>query len=171
MKSGEAPDPNVQIKAPAPAASAQPAAPVGDLAPAFREACFKNIDALVKATAAFNTPNKGLLVSAVDIYIKVLKSQEAVIKTMANSLTAKNCEFITKIIIDSKKEVFKMGGPKGKEMKEHLMVIEDTFEIFYWFMRSDDPEEFKIMLGENFGTIDFSGSKVRSKDGEHKVWF
>ena len=92
MKSGEAPDPNVQIKAPAAqAASAQPAAPVGDLAPAFREACFKNIDALVKATAAFNTPNKGLLVSAVDIYLKVVKSQEAVMKTMANSLEAKNC--------------------------------------------------------------------------------
>ena len=50
-----------------------------------------------------------------------------------------------------KDKLFKMGGPKGKEFKQHLMVIEDSIELFYWFMRDDDPEEFKNMVGENVG--------------------
>jgi hypothetical protein len=69
---------------------------------------------------------------------------------------------MTALISDTKAKIFKMGGPKGKEFKTHLMVIEDSTELFYWFLRSQDPEEFKTMIGENFGTIDFSGSKVRS---------
>jgi len=43
--------------------------------------------------------------------------------------------------------------------------------LFYWFLRPDDPEEFKDMVGENFGGIDFSGAKVRELDGLHKAWF
>lgn len=31
------------------------------------------------------------------------------------------------------------------------MVIEDTIELFYWFLRDNDPEEFKSMIGENVG--------------------
>ena len=90
---------------------------------------------------------------------------------MATSATARNTDHMTKIITDSKAKVFKMGGPKGKEFKDHMMVIEDTFEIFYWFLRPDDAEEFKTMVGENFGGIDFSGTKVRGQEGHHKVWF
>jgi len=70
----------------------------------------------LKATAAFDTPNKQLLVDAVDFYLKMLKSQEAVIMTMGNC-KKENANGMTAIITNTKEKVFKMGGPKGKEFK------------------------------------------------------
>ena len=62
----------------------------------------------------------------------------------------------------SKDKIFKMGGPKGKEYKDHLRTLEDIFDIFYWFDIPDDDDG-KAMLDEWSGLIDFS--KVRSLDG------
>ena len=67
-----------------------------------------------------------------------------------------------------KKKIFNMGGPKGKEFKEHLRTLEDIFDIFYWYDVPDD-EDGQSMLDDWFGAIDFS--KVRSMDGIHKAWF
>jgi len=129
------------------------------------------VDALLKATQAFETPNKEILAKAVDLYLKMLKSQEAIIRTMGSSKETMKTDGMTAIITDTKEKVFKMGGPKGKEFKQHLLVIEDTCELFYWFLRPDDPEDFKSMVAENFGGIDFPGAKVREQDGLHKAWY
>lgn len=64
-----------------------------------------------------------------------------------------------------------MGGPKGKEFKEHLMVIEDSFAIFYWPSAPTVKDDFKTFVTESCGAIDFSGMKVRNQEGLHKAWF
>jgi len=71
----------------------------------------------LKATEAFDTPNKQLLATAVDLYLKMLKSQEAVIRTMGTSKETMKTDSMTAIITNTKEKLFKMGGPKGKEFK------------------------------------------------------
>ena len=155
----------------APAQAAPSGGASDELVAAFHKACFGNLDNLLKATNAIDTPNKKILADGVDLYIKMLKSQEAIIRTMGTSKETMSTDDMTAIVTNTKDKLFKMGGPKGKEFKFHLLVIEDTCELFYWFLRPDDPVEFKEMLGENFGGIDFSGAKVRDQEGLHKTWF
>ena len=61
-----------------------------------------------------------------------------------------------------------MGGPKGKEYKDHLRTLEDIFDLFNWF-GLPDSDDGMAMLDDWFGAIDFS--KVRGKDGIDKTWF
>lgn len=62
-----------------------------------------------------------------------------------------------------------MGGPKGKEYKDHLRTLEDIFNIFNWFTLDLNGEDGLAYFDDCFGSIDFS--KVRGKDGLDKTWF
>lgn len=71
----------------------------------------------MKATEVFDTPNKKILADGVDLYMKMLKSQEAVIRTMGSCKETMKTDDMTEILNNTKDKLFKMGGPKGKEFK------------------------------------------------------
>ena len=66
-----------------------------EMATRFTSDCFRSIDDLLEATNAFDTPNKALLVTAVDLYLKTLSAQEAVLRTMASSAKCLNKDLMT----------------------------------------------------------------------------
>jgi len=125
---------------------------------------------LEKATAAFDTENKKRIVDGVNVYLSTVRNNEFIIQTMAacKEPSSSDMGVITKQIETEKKKIFAMGGPKGKEYKEHLRTLEDIYDIFYWYDIPDD-ENGKGMIDEWGGVIDFS--KVRGQDGAHKTWF
>ena len=51
----------------------------------------------------------------------------------------------------------------------HLRVIEDSTNIFIWYLLPQDEEEFKEQFGDFFAACDFQGAKL-TKD-EEKKWF
>lgn len=53
----------------------------------------------------------------------------------------------------------------------HLRCLEDSVNLFAWFMCSDGKEEFMAQLGDFFGAIDFSGQKVVDIDAASKKWY
>ena len=83
----------------------------------FHKDALANVDNLMKVTAAFETPNKKILADGVDLYMTMLRSQEAVIRTMGSCKETMKTDDMTVLINDTKDKLFKMGGPKGKEFK------------------------------------------------------
>jgi len=79
--------------------------------------------------------------------------------------------FMVQIAKDNKQKLVKLGKP-GRAVGVHLRCIEDSVNIFVWFMCSEKPDEFKATFADFFGAVDFQGEKLTS-DGkaENKKWF
>jgi hypothetical protein len=162
----------VATKASAPTASAPATAPSGVANPfvsLFMEKCFKNVPALLEST---NTDIKNEhLLAGVNLYLDMLKSQEAVLKTMARCKKPSDMSFLSQLPKDNKAALFKLGKP-GRAVGTHLRCIEDTVNIFVWPMCSENQKEFLEAFSDFYGAIDFQGEKLTS-DGkaENKKWF
>jgi len=99
------------------------------LVAAFKATCFKNVDALLKATNDFpDSDQKNKLKDGIDMYLDILKSQEAVFMTMAECKETTKTNDMTAKAVAARDKLFKMGGPKAKEYKPHMIVLEDSTE-------------------------------------------
>ena len=65
----------------------------------------------------------------------------------------------------------KLGKP-GRAVGTHLRCLEDSVNIFVWFMCSEDPAEFKEVFSDFYTAIDFQGGKLTT-DGNamNKKWY
>lgn len=111
------------------------------------------------------------LLEGVNLYLDMLKSQEAVLKTMEKCKKPSDLQFLVQIAKDNKQKLVKLGKP-GRAVGIHLRCLEDSVNIFVWFMCSEKPEEFKETFSDFFSAVDFQGEKLTS-DGkdENKKWF
>jgi hypothetical protein len=90
------------------------------------------------------------------MYLDLLRSQEAVLATMASCSKPASIQFMANMAVEKKKAFFALGKP-GRAVGMHLRVLEDCVNLFCWFMCSEKPDEFKESLGDFFGAIDFNG--------------
>jgi hypothetical protein len=135
----------------------------------FNEKCFKNVQALIDCTN--NEIKNEHLLEGVNLYIEMLKSQEAVIKTMESCKKPSDVQFMVQIAKDSKAKLVALGKP-GRAVGTQLRCLEDSVNIFVWFMCSEKPDEFKETFGDFFGAVDFQGEKLTSDgNAENKKWF
>lgn len=74
------------------AAGGKPGAKEVDLVALFKESCFKNVAALEAATKEKGNEH---LVTAVNHYIEMLRTQEAVLRTMGKAKKPVSMQFIT----------------------------------------------------------------------------
>ena len=94
------------------------------------------------------------LAEGVEIYLKLLDNQEAILRTMDACAKPPDMNFMVQIAKDSKQSLVKLGKP-GRAVGTHLRCLEDSVNIFVWFMCSDQPAEFKEVFGDFFTAIDF----------------
>jgi hypothetical protein len=135
----------------------------------YQEKCFKNVQALIDCTK--NDIKSDVLMEGVNHYLDMLKSQEAVLRTMEKCKKPSDLQFLVQIAKDNKQNLFKL-GKKDRAVGTHLRCIEDSVNIFVWFMCSEKADEFKDTFSDFFGAVDFQGEKLTS-DGkaENKKWF
>jgi len=63
-------------------------------------------------------------------------------------------------------------GKLGRAVGTHLRCLEDSVNIFVWFMCSEKPDEFKEVFSDFFSAIDFQGQKLTSDGNEaNKKWY
>ena len=89
---------------------------------------------------------------------------------MAACQKPESTQFMVKIATDKKKDMFALGKP-GRAVATHLRVLEDSVNIFCWFMCSEDKKEFDITFTDFFGAIDIQGQKVMDMKPEDKAWY
>jgi hypothetical protein len=100
----------------------------------FKEKCFKNVKALLDCTK--DDIKNEHLVEGVNIYLDMLNKQEAVLKTMEKCKKPADTQFLVNMAKDNKATLFKLGKP-GRAVGTHLRCIEDSVNIFVWFMCSE----------------------------------
>lgn len=126
----------------------------------FKEKCFKNIDNLNKVTKEKNHEH---LTTAVGYFVDMLKTEEAMLLTMAECKKPGDFKFLSTVLEEIKQKWIKLEREKtARDINVHLRCIEDTPTLHYWPQLPEEAEEFKAHLGELFGGIDFSGGKVRN---------
>jgi len=74
------------------------------------------------------------------------------------------------IASEKKKAMVALGKP-GRAVSTHLRCLEDSVNIFAWFMCSEKADEFKETFGDFFGAIDFNGQKLVDMQPIDKKWF
>lgn len=78
---------------------------------------------------------------------------------------------MVQICKDNKQLIVKLGRP-GRAVGTHLRCLEDSVNIFVWFMCSEDPKEFKEVFSDFYSAVDFQGEKLTSNGVElDKKWF
>jgi len=75
---------------------------------------------------------------------------------MANCSKPANAQFMAVSATEKKKQIMALGR-LGRAVGTHLRTLEDTMNIFAWFMLPEKADDFKEMLGDFFGNIDFNG--------------
>ena len=82
--------------------------------------------------------NNEHLVEGVGLYMKLMDNQEAVFRTMDACSKPADMNFMVQIAKDNKQLMVKLGKP-GRAVGTHLRCLEDSVNIFVWFMCSDKP--------------------------------
>ena len=111
------------------------------------------MDKLLAVTKEINIEQ---LTEGVNLYLEMLKSQEAVLKTMAACKKPEDDKFMVQIARDNKAKMMKLERP-GRKVMTHLRCLEDSINIFAWFMLSEKKSDFLEQFGDFFGAIDFNG--------------
>lgn len=88
----------------------------------FHSTCFEHVPDLLAVTKEQGNEH---LIKAVDLYLELLKAQEAVIKTMAQCKKPVSMNFISDLATAKKKAFFDM-GKAGRAVGIHLRVFEDA---------------------------------------------
>ena len=154
------------------AAEAQVAASTGggsmmDYNDMFTEKCFGKIEVLMNVSKEVG--NEGVI-GAVNLYMEVFKSQSAVFNTMAICSKPADVQFMTQIARDKKKDMIAL-EKKNRKFMNHIRCVEDSLNLFAWFMiPNDDKEAYLAQLTDFYGAIDFIGTKLQNDDLEKK-WY
>lgn len=101
----------------------------------FKEKAYKNVANLHAVTKELNNEH---LVEGVGLYMKLMDNQEAVFRTMDACSKPADMNFMVQIAKDNKQLMVKLGKP-GRAVGTHLRCLEDSVNIFVWFMCSDKP--------------------------------
>ena len=79
-------------------------------------------------------------------------------------------QFLVAIAKDKKNKMIAL-EKKNRKFMNHMRVIEDSVNLFAWFMiPNDDMEAFMAQLADFYGAIDFIGGKLQDNDLDKK-WF
>ena len=95
----------------------------------YKGECFKHVNELLNVTK--ETKSDALL-EAVEVYIALLKAQDAVFKTMAACKEPANKDFMAVVAKNSKKAFFDI-GKKDRKFMLHFRVLEDSVNLYCWF--------------------------------------
>lgn len=110
------------------------------------------------------------LVTGVNHYLDMLRSQEAVLRTMASCKKTAALAFLAEMPKTKKKALFDLGRP-GRAVGTHLRVLEDSVNIFLWMQCPQDKTEFKNAFDDFFGAIDMQGMKLADMEAIDKKWY
>jgi hypothetical protein len=78
--------------------------------------------------------------------------------------------FLTQIAKENKAKII-VFEKVARPFTTHLRCMQDTFDIFAWFMCSTNADEFKDTFGDLFTKVDFQGQKLVSEKPIDKQWF
>lgn len=113
--------------------------------------------------------NEGVT-ECVNMYLEILKSQSAVLNTMATSKKPENMQFMSAIAGVKKKEMIALERKHRKYMN-HMRCVEDSLNLFAWFMiPTEEKEVYFAQLADFYGAIDFVGTKLQSEEIDKK-WY
>jgi len=104
--------------------------------------------------ATFELENEGLR-EAVGYYYDILNSQSAVLSTMAKCGKPADVQFMVNIAKEKKNKMIAIER-KYRPFVTHFRTMQDSVNIFAWFMINDEePDVFISQLTDFYAAVDF----------------
>jgi len=89
-------------------------------------------------------------------------------QTMAQCSKPGDMKFMVAGPLANKKKIFDL-GKKDRKVGMQLRCLEDTANLFSWFMLPEEKKEFEELLADYYSAVDFNGGKLNAE--MDKIWF